>query len=60
MMKVQMKGVASGMSLAVSQGNMVESMGKAGAAMGAMNKQVDPLAMAKILRECFPRKKCKT
>ena len=50
-MKAQVKGVASGMSLAASQGAMVESMGKAGEVMGAMNKQMDPMAMAKILSE---------
>lgn len=43
------------MSLAQSQSAMVESMGKAGVAMGAMNKAVDPLAMAKIMSELqFP------
>jgi hypothetical protein len=50
--KAQMKGVSSGMSLAVNQANMAQAMGRAGVAMGAMNQQVDAMAMAKMLRKC--------
>lgn len=50
-MKAQVKGVGASMSVAASQGKMVEAMGKAGAVMGQMNEQMDAKAMAKILNE---------
>jgi len=50
-MKAQVKGVGASMSVAASQGKMVESMGAAGVAIGAMNKQMDPMAMAKVINE---------
>jgi hypothetical protein len=33
----------------VTQGKMVQSMATAGKAMGAMNKEMDPMAMAKMM-----------
>mmetsp|Transcript_39839 Transcript_39839/g.78039 ORF Transcript_39839/g.78039 Transcript_39839/m.78039 type:complete len:215 (+) Transcript_39839:113-757(+) len=50
-MKAQVKGVGASMSVAASQGKMVESMGKVGVAMGAMNEQMDPKALAKVLSD---------